>query len=253
MTPTLRRGGGSPIRWSAGRRWVRAVAGAGCCSVASRVVLDARRGSPAGRSTASPSSRRARLLERRRAGAPAASAHPNGAVGIDHVVGHHAGLRRDGLALELRRAGAAARPRRRRVPAGVPPARRPRSSNSSRPRQMRPGPARFWGLVVIVSDLDALAERLGRAPRLGLMPRRGPAGTRWIATLRDRRLGPRAKRSRSCDPEPKRHSWRSLRWLVSAARRLQPPHPRLVPRARSPSRRRRRRRRGRRSPPASTC
>jgi hypothetical protein len=43
------------------------------------------------------------------------------------------------------------------------------------------GPARFWGLVVVVSDIEALAERLGDdlgAPRGAVQP------GRRIATLR---------------------------------------------------------------------
>jgi hypothetical protein len=87
--------------------------------------------------------------------------HPNGALGIDHLVVTTPDFERTAAALaevglELRRVRETRRGRQgfRRlgplilelveVPAG------PRSE-----------PARFWGLVVIVSDLDALGQRLG--------------------------------------------------------------------------------------------
>ena len=48
-------------------------------------------------------------------------------------------------------------------------------------RDAPPGPARFWGLVVIVSDLEALAVRLG--DRLSAIKPAVQPGRR-IATLR---------------------------------------------------------------------
>jgi hypothetical protein len=45
-----------------------------------------------------------------------------------------------------------------------------------------PAPARFWGLVVVVEDLDALAEQLGE--HLGSIRRAVQPGRR-IATLRE--------------------------------------------------------------------
>jgi hypothetical protein len=45
-----------------------------------------------------------------------------------------------------------------------------------------PGPARFWGLVVIVADIEALAARLG--DRLGSVREAVQPG-RQIATLRE--------------------------------------------------------------------
>jgi hypothetical protein len=47
--------------------------------------------------------------------------------------------------------------------------------------RVAPGPARFWGLVVVVPDLVALRERLGSA-RLGA-PRPAVQPGRQIATL----------------------------------------------------------------------
>jgi hypothetical protein len=108
--------------------------------------------------------------------------HVNGAIGIDHVVvttpnfdrtaaamrDAGLGLRRvrrspDGRMMGFRRLGAAILEL-----VGVP---------SEDPEQ----PARFWGLVVVVPDLDALAGRLGQ--RLG-SPRPAVQGGRRIATLK---------------------------------------------------------------------
>jgi hypothetical protein len=110
--------------------------------------------------------------------------HPNGALRLDHVVVFTPDLDRtlaalEGAGLELRRvrdAGTPEHPVRQgfyrlgevilEVVGDVEPA----------------GPARFWGLLVVVSDLDALAERLGGdlgAPRDAVQP------GRRIATLRE--------------------------------------------------------------------
>jgi hypothetical protein len=110
--------------------------------------------------------------------------HPNGALRFDHVVVFTPELDRtlgalEGAGLDLRRvrdAGTSEHPVRQgfyrlgevilEVVGDVEPA----------------GPARFWGLVVVVSDLDALAERLGGdlgAPRDAVQP------GRRIATLRE--------------------------------------------------------------------
>ncbi len=86
-------------------------------------------------------------------------AHPNGAIGIDHVVIVSPDFERTAGALaqaglELRRirdAGGFRQGFRR-----VGPAILELVEASGAP----PGPARFWGLVVIVRDLDALKERL---------------------------------------------------------------------------------------------
>jgi hypothetical protein len=103
--------------------------------------------------------------------------HPNGATGIDHVVVLTPDFDQTAAALEA---------------AGMP-LRREAERNDRRHGFRRLGPAilelvevpdgapRFWGLVVVVEDLDALAERLGE--RLGpIRPAVQPG--RRIATLR---------------------------------------------------------------------
>ena len=107
--------------------------------------------------------------------------HPNGAIAIDHVVVTSPDFDRTAAALEA--VGMALR----RVAA---------SSDGGRMGFRRLGPAilelvetsradagtaRFWGLVVVVEDLDALAERLG--DRLGSIRDAVQPGRR-IATLR---------------------------------------------------------------------
>jgi len=92
------------------------------------------------------------------------SHHPNGAVGIDHVVVTTPDFDRTADALTaagmpLRRitdAGSFRQGFRRLGPAILELVEVPGAA---------PGPARFWGLVVIVEDLAALSERLG--PQLG--------------------------------------------------------------------------------------
>ena len=89
---------------------------------------------------------------------PAAVSHPNGAVAVDHVVI---------LTSDFDRTASA-------VAAAGMPLRRLAQRDGARQGFRRLGPAimeivqapevgatRFWGLVVIVSDLDALADRLG--------------------------------------------------------------------------------------------
>ena len=110
--------------------------------------------------------------------------HPNGALRLDHVVVFTPELDRTFAAFE-----AAGLDLRRVRDAGTPE--RPMRQGFYRLGEtilevvgdVEPGgPARFWGLVVIVSDLDALAERLGDdlgAPRDAVQP------GRRIATVRD--------------------------------------------------------------------
>jgi hypothetical protein len=107
--------------------------------------------------------------------------HPNGAIGIDHVVVATPDFDRTVAALaeagiELRRvreaAGGFRQGFRRLGPAIL---------ELVEARDAPPGPARFWGLVVIVSDLHALGARLG--DRLGAVKDAVQAG-RQIATLR---------------------------------------------------------------------
>jgi hypothetical protein len=111
-------------------------------------------------------------------------AHPNGVLALDHVVVFTPELDRtfaalEAAGLELRRvrdAGTPEHPVRQgfyrlgevilEVVGDVEPA----------------GPARFWGLVVVISDLDALAARLGED--LGA-PRDAVQTGRRIATLRE--------------------------------------------------------------------
>lgn len=119
-------------------------------------------------------------LSARPPGVPAPE-HPNGALAVDHVVVATPSLERTGAALE--RAGM--------------PLRRIREAGTARQGFRRLGevilelvesteldaaaPARFWGLVAIVRDLEALGERLG--DRLG-EPRDAVQSGRRIATLR---------------------------------------------------------------------
>jgi hypothetical protein len=93
--------------------------------------------------------------------ADAAQPHRNGAIGIDHVVVITPEFDRTAAAL----AGAGMELRRvREAPGGFRQGFRrlgPAILELVEARGADPGPARFWGLVVIVEDLDALARRLG--------------------------------------------------------------------------------------------
>lgn len=108
--------------------------------------------------------------------------HPNGAIGIDHVVVLTPRFARTAAALgdvglELRRTRVTSegfrQGFRRLGPAILELVERP---------EERDGPARFWGLVVNVADLDGLAVRLGK--HLGPVRPAVQPGRR-IATLRD--------------------------------------------------------------------
>jgi hypothetical protein len=113
--------------------------------------------------------------------------HPNGARGIDHVVVLTPDFDRTAAALEqaeialrrVREVGGGEQRRtfrqgfRRLGPAILELVEAPGGE---------PGPARFWGLVVIVEDLGALAERLGE--HLGAIRDAVQPGRR-IATLRE--------------------------------------------------------------------
>lgn len=110
------------------------------------------------------------------------SAHPNGAIGIDHVVvttpdfdRTAAALDRAGIGLRrIRDAGGFRQGFRRLGPAILELV---EARGAPRDRS-----ASFWGLVVIAVDLDALAERLGA--ELGAIKTAVQPGRR-IATLRD--------------------------------------------------------------------
>jgi hypothetical protein len=113
---------------------------------------------------------------------PQAAAHPNGALAIDHVVvttpdfDRTAGALAD-AGLELRRTRETDRGRQgfRRLGATILElVEAPGTEDPS-------APARFWGLVVVVPDLEALARRLGSqlgSARAAVQP------GRQIATLR---------------------------------------------------------------------
>lgn len=128
---------------------------------------------------------------------PAAAEHPNGAIGIDQVVVTTPDFDRTAAALD-----AAGMPLRRVVDAG---------GFRQGFRRLGPailevvevvrgpvGPARFWGLVVIVSDVFALRHRLG--PVVGEVRDAVQPG-RHIASLDDAAgIGPRLA---FMDPEPR--------------------------------------------------
>ncbi|TMM01323.1 MAG: VOC family protein [Actinobacteria bacterium] len=116
-----------------------------------------------------------------RAPAPAAD-HPLGALAIDHVVVATPDLERTIAALEraglelrrVREAGPTARQGFFVVGDAVLEVVGPNEPDGQ-------GPASFWGLVLVVEDLDAAAERLG--PLLGA-PRDAVQPGRRIATVR---------------------------------------------------------------------
>ena len=124
--------------------------------------------------------------------------HPNGAVGLDHVVVLTPDFDRTSAALDS---------------AGLP-LRRIRHVESGNFRQgfrrigpcilelveardAPAGPARFWGLVVIVEDLGALAKHLG--DRLGQIKPAVQPGRRIATLSRDAGLGTAVA---FMDPEP---------------------------------------------------
>jgi len=124
--------------------------------------------------------------------------HPNGATGIDHVVVVTPDFDRTAARLgeanlplkRIRDAGGFLQGFRRLGPAIL---------ELVEARQAPPGPggARFWGLVVIVTDLEALTDRLGN--HLGAVKPAVQPG-RHIATLRPSAgLTPRLA---FMDPEP---------------------------------------------------
>lgn len=111
--------------------------------------------------------------------------HPNGVIAVDHFVIVTPDFERTAAALDaveltlrrIRDAGGFRQGFRRLGPAILELVEAP---------QMPPGPARFWGLTFIASDLDALAERLG--PELLRPIKEAVQPGRRIATL-DRAAG----------------------------------------------------------------
>jgi hypothetical protein len=126
--------------------------------------------------------------------------HPNGAIAVDHVVVVTPDFDRTSAALST--AGLELR-RIRPVPErGIRQGFRrvgPAILELVEAPQMPAGPARFWGLVVVVTDLEALAERLG--DRLGAIKPAVQPG-RQIATLRAEAGLTAALAFMDPDPEP---------------------------------------------------
>jgi hypothetical protein len=119
---------------------------------------------------------------------PSETSHPNGALAIDHVVVTTPDFDRTALALadagialkRVRDAGGFRQGFRRLGPAILEIVEAPK---------MPAGPARFWGLVVVVADLAGLRARL--APHVGEIRDAVQPG-RQIATLsQDAGLSPR--------------------------------------------------------------
>jgi hypothetical protein len=107
--------------------------------------------------------------------------HPNGAIGLDHVVVTTPEFDRTAQALQAARIPLR---RERQGRGGIRQGFRrlgPAILELVQQTEVEPGPARFWGMVVTVSDLEALAERLG--DRLGPIKSAVQPGRR-IATLR---------------------------------------------------------------------
>lgn len=130
------------------------------------------------------------------AGPAPAVDHANGALAIDHIVVLSPDFDRTSTALagagmplrRIRDGGGFRQGFRRLGPAILELVETPGAPD---------GPARFWGLVVVVNDLEALARRLG--DRLGAVTQAVQPGRR-IATLRGSAgLGPAVA---FMDPEP---------------------------------------------------
>ena len=108
--------------------------------------------------------------------------HPNGVIGLDHVVVLTPGFDRTDAAFAA--AGLDYR-RIRETPDGVRQGFRrcgPGIVEVVEVPQLSPGPARFWGLVPIAADLDALCAHLG--PELVSEPKPAVQPGRRIATVR---------------------------------------------------------------------
>src|SRR5829696_8309168 len=102
--------------------------------------------------------------------AEVASAHPNGAVGIDHAVVFTDS--RDRTADALERAGGNIRRRGGPPELPAPMAFVRFGALIVEVAQAPGGPARLWGLTVTVGDIDAAAALVGRPPRDAVQPGR---------------------------------------------------------------------------------
>jgi hypothetical protein len=118
----------------------------------------------------------------------AETVHPNGAMGLDHVVVTTPDFDRTAAALEqagiplrrVRDAGSFRQGFRRLGPAILEVVEAPK---------MPVGPARFWGLVVVVADLVGLRTRL--APHVGEIRDAVQEGRRIATLSQDAGLSPR--------------------------------------------------------------
>ena len=111
--------------------------------------------------------------------APERSAHPNGASVIDHVVAFSDSLERTAAALDA--VGLDLRRRRDPPQAPLPQGFFNLGSLVLEVGEVAEGPPRFWGLVVVVGDLEAAGATMGDA--LGT-PRDAVQPGRQIATVR---------------------------------------------------------------------
>ena len=132
-------------------------------------VRHARRGPPAAAAAAARPEPTAASARAARRDPPAVSPHPNGATAIDHVVVFTDDRDRTAVAL----AAAGGDVRRRGDPPELPaPMAFVRFGELVVEVARAGGPARIWGVSVVVPDLDALAGPLLGAARPALQPGR---------------------------------------------------------------------------------
>jgi hypothetical protein len=122
---------------------------------------------------------------------PAGAAHPNGVVGIDHVVVATPDTARtfaalEAAGLELRRTREAGTPQRP-LRQGFLPLREALVEVVGPAEPEGDRPARFWGLTLVVGDLDATAGRMGAA--LGAIRDAVQPGRRIATVRREAGLG----------------------------------------------------------------
>jgi hypothetical protein len=132
-------------------------------------VRHARRGPPAAAAAAARPEPTAASARAARRDPPAVSPHPNGATAIDHVVVFTDDRDRTAVAL----AAAGGDVRRRGDPPELPaPLAFVRFGELVVEVAQAGGPARIWGVSVVVPDLDALAGPLLGAARPAVQPGR---------------------------------------------------------------------------------